>query len=287
MNAERELERAVRAWLADGSEQLPDAYLDAALDEISTTPQRRVRWLMPSFSAMSNPLKLATASAVVAILAVGVILMIPNGGVGGPGLDTPTPGPTPVLLTERDVSAVLDAGTYAIDAPFPIRIELTTPNAWTMWALSPDVTGVDQAPGTGATGLGFWIADNVFVDPCGSALGEVSPVGPSVDDLASALENLPFYTVTPATDVTLAGLPGMQLEITAPADVPGCSGDTFAWSTPTGDRKFLTAGEHAVMTILDVRGTRLIVYAVDFPGASDADRAALEAVVESIRFDVP
>ncbi|MDQ3880113.1 MAG: hypothetical protein M3295_03435 [Chloroflexota bacterium] len=234
-------------------------------------------------------MQLAIASAAaVAILAVGGILMTPKGGVGGPGLDTATPAPTPVLLTEQDISAVLDAGTYAIDAPFPIRITLTTPNAWTMWALSADVTGVDQAPGTGAAGLGFWIADNVFVDPCRPQLGEVSPpVGPSVDELASALENLPFYTVTPATDVTLAGLPGKQLEITAPAGVRGCVAATFAWSTPTGDRKFLTAGEHAVITILDVDGTRLVVYAVDFPGASDADLAALEAVVQSISFDLP
>lgn len=63
--------------------------------------------------------------------------------------------------------------------------------------------------------------------------------------------------------------------------------DIFAWRTPTGDRKFLTAGEHGVMTILDVHGTRLIVYAVDFPGASDADRAALAAVVQSISFESP
>ena len=70
-------------------------------------------------------------------------------------------------------------------------------------------------------------------------------------------------------------------------DVVGCGGDTYAWSTPGGDRKHLTAGEHAVMTILEVDGTRLIVYAVDFPGASDADRAELEAVVQSITFEVP
>jgi hypothetical protein len=289
MNSERDLERAVRAWVAEGSEQLPDDYLDAALDEISMTPQGRARWRAPAFSQMNNIMRLSIASAAVVLVAISGILLSPSSGVRGPGIvppTSPTPAATPIQLTAQDTSARLDAGTYAIGDPFPVRVAVTTPDAWTMWALTPDVTGVDKA--SRRTGFGLWIADNVFVDPCQPYLGELAPpVGPSVDDLAAALEDLSFYEVTQAIDVTFAGLPAKQLEITAPVDVAGCDGNTYAWSTPGGDRKFLTAGEHAVMTILEVDGTRLIVYAVDFPGASDADRAELEAVVQSISFDLP
>lgn len=238
---------------------------------------------------MNRFMTLSIASAAVLVVAIGGILLLPNGGVGGPGIfpqSSPTPVATPILLTTRDTLTKLDAGTYAIEDPFPVRVTVTTPDAWTMWAFRADVTGLDAS--SRAAGFGLWIADNVFIDPCQPELGELAPpVGPSVDDLAAALENLTFYRVTPATDVTFAGLPAKQLEISAPTGVSGCGGDTFAWTTPGGDRKFLSAGEHAVMTILEVDGTRLIVYAVDFPGASDRDRADLEAVVQSIRFDQP
>jgi hypothetical protein len=288
MTSERDLERAVRAWVAQGSEQLPDAYLDAALDEISTTPQRRARWRAPA-SSMNSVMKFSLASAAVALVAITGIVLVPSFGVGGPGMPpevTSTPAATPIQLTAQNDSERLDAGTYAIADPFPVRVTVTTPDGWAMWALSPDVTGIDKA--SRQAGFGVWIADNLFVDPCDADLGELAPpVGPSVDDLAAALEDVAFYTVTPATDVTFDGRPAKRLEITAPRDVAGCVGDTYLWSTPGGERKFLSAGEHAVMTILEVDGTRLIVYAVDFPGASDADRAELEAVIQSMEFQQP
>lgn len=289
MTAERDIERAVRAWVAEGPEQLPDDYLDAALDEISMTPQRHAGWRAPTSSPMNNVIMMLTASAAVVLVAISGFLLSAYFGAGGPGIAPPTsatPAATPIQLQAQDTLAPLNAGTYAIGDPFPLRVTVTTPDAWTMWSLTPDVTGVDKA--SRRAGFGLWIAANVFVDPCQLHLGELDPpVGPSVDDLAAALEDLSFYTVTQAIDVTFAGLPAKQLEIAAPMDVAECGGNTYAWSTPGGDRKFLTAGEHAVITILEVDGTRVIVYAVDFPGASDADRAELEAVVQSISFDVP
>jgi hypothetical protein len=287
MSSERDLERAVRAWLDEGSTRLPDPYLDAALEEISTTSQRRRRWPPLRFLSANSAVPLATAAAAVVILAVGAMLLVPNRGSGGPGPDTPTPGPTPVQLREADIDSVLDAGTYVIDAPFPIRIALTTPDAWTMRDLRRDVTDIEQATRTPTVGLGFWIVDDVFAVPCREAGEYAPPIGPSVDDLVSAFDAIPAFIVTPATDVTFAGLPAVQLEIAAPEDVPGCADPRFAWRTPTGEVKVMKADENAVVTILDVHGTRLVVYAVDFPGASDADLAALDAVVRSIRFDEP
>lgn len=56
---------------------------------------------------------------------------------------------------------------------------------------------------------------NIFSDPCQWV--EVSPpVGPTVDDLAAAFANVPALNATEATDVTVDGFHGQQIEFTVP-----------------------------------------------------------------------
>jgi hypothetical protein len=111
---EQDLERAVRAWVAQGSEQLPDADLEAALQEISITPQRRAGWLARRLQLInSNVLRYGVAAvAIIAAGAVGVSYLL--GNVGGP---TPTPSPSPaVTLASGSFTAPLtSAGTTTID----------------------------------------------------------------------------------------------------------------------------------------------------------------------------
>ena len=118
MTSEQDVERAVRAWVAQGSEQLPDADLDTALQEISITPQRRAGWPARRIRMMhSNVLRFAGAA--VAVIAVGVVgLSFLLGNVGGP-----TPAPTPlqsaVTLASGSFTAPLMASgvtTVDIDA---------------------------------------------------------------------------------------------------------------------------------------------------------------------------
>jgi len=92
MNTNRDFERITEAWLADGPTQLADRVLDAALDEVHLTRQRRRLPVPWRFHTMSLQIRLA-AAAVVGALLVGVIyLNLPGrGDVGGP---SSTPGPT-------------------------------------------------------------------------------------------------------------------------------------------------------------------------------------------------
>lgn len=108
MRTDHDLERAVRVWVAQGSDQLPDPTLDAALDQISKTKQRHAGRLARRINLMNgNALKLGFAA--VAIIAVAILGMrfLP-GSIGGP--PDPTPTPTPVTLASGSFTA--DLGEY-------------------------------------------------------------------------------------------------------------------------------------------------------------------------------
>jgi hypothetical protein len=115
MRTDHDLERAVRAWVALGSEQLPDPALDAALDEIARTDQRHAGWLARRTNLMNgNALKLGlVAAAIVAVALLGV-RFLPS-MVGGPPDPTPIPTPTPVTLASGSFSAPLGEFGQAID----------------------------------------------------------------------------------------------------------------------------------------------------------------------------
>lgn len=114
MTMEQDLERAVRAWVAQGSEQLPDADLEAALQEISITPQRRAGWLARRLQLMnSNVLRYGVAAvAIIAAGAVGVSYLL--GNVGSPA-PTPTPSPAVTLASGSFTAPLTEAGMTTVD----------------------------------------------------------------------------------------------------------------------------------------------------------------------------
>lgn len=107
MRTDHDLERAVRAWVALGSEQLPDPALDAALDQIGKTKQRHAGWLARRINLMNgNTLKLGFAA--VAIIAVAILGMrfLPA-TVGGPSDLTPSPTSAAITLASGSFTASL------------------------------------------------------------------------------------------------------------------------------------------------------------------------------------
>ena len=49
MSTDRDVERIVRSWMDEGVTALPDRVLDAVLDQLPATPQRRAGWLARRF----------------------------------------------------------------------------------------------------------------------------------------------------------------------------------------------------------------------------------------------
>jgi hypothetical protein len=98
MSAERDETRIVRSWLEDGVTVLPDRVLDAVLDQLPATHQRRAGWLARRTSHMSTTLRIALATAAVVLLAVLGIRFLGGGtNIGGPGA-TPSPSPAPLAV---------------------------------------------------------------------------------------------------------------------------------------------------------------------------------------------
>jgi hypothetical protein len=109
MTDQRELDRLLGAFFADGTDELADRVIDAALDQIDHTRQRRVVRMPRGFSTMNmNPLTRFAAVAVIVALAIGATLYGLRPGqpaLGGPGptvgvstspsAPAPTPSPTP------------------------------------------------------------------------------------------------------------------------------------------------------------------------------------------------
>ena len=116
MSTDRDVTSIVRSWLDDGVTQLPYRVLDAVLDQVPATPQRRSWWPARRSNGMNTYLKLfAAAAAVLVVAVVGYQFLPRNGGIGGP--PTIAPSPSPALLARGTFTAqVGDGYTVDIDA---------------------------------------------------------------------------------------------------------------------------------------------------------------------------
>lgn len=134
-------------------------------------------------------------------------------------------------------------------------------------------------------GFTFWTADNVYATPCGSTGGLEPAIGPGVDDLADALIAQPGTIVNDDRPVTVDGYSGRFLDYTADLSLPNCdSGHLNRWTTvSSGTSREALDDEHDQVWILDVDGQRIIIDAFDFPTTSEADRAELDAVIDTVR----
>lgn len=214
---------------------------------------------------------------------------------------TPVPGSaaSPMALPDGD----LEAGTtYFADDSWGAgspRLILTVPatgwsgSGYDLWkgAISATSNSVTVA-------MTPWNVANLYVDPCHSRTQGLldPPVGPTVADLANALVKQAGPTAAEVSDVTPGGHPGKRVELSLPAglDIGTCEQDPamggyLRWrnesSWPGG--YVFGAGQRNVVYILDLDGQRAVIDTIAMPIASQADLAQLEALITSIRFDVP
>jgi hypothetical protein len=229
---------------------------------------------------MSNTMRIALATAAVAVAALLGFNYFVAPNIGSPGLGEPSPTPTPAPTATpvaMPAAGVLAPGTYAIDDVLQSRIIVTIPGGWQKNTVPATVwTSNSEAH------LGFATVDNVFVDPCASAPVLRDPiVGPTVEDLGTALEGLSGIEVGPPTDVSVAGFAGKQLELTAP---DGTCGEALLWHLqPLDDAGPLEA--HARVWIVDVNGERLVILAQDRPGATVSAIDEMQAMVDSLEIE--
>jgi len=281
---ENDFDRTARLWLQDGPSQLADRVLEAALDEIHATRQRRAWWPARRFPSMGNVMRLAALAAALVVAVAGMNLFLPGGGLGLPQV-SPTPMPTPRgTLVVGDV-VPLPAGTYVTADDFLVRVTFTVPADWDGHLGGPYLADLGRQYGPGAVLISIF--DKLYADPCQyKGLLDPSP-GPSVDDLATALASVPGLNATTPTDVTFAGYQGKQLTLTAPASFDACTlspeGTFQVWQLPLGGNYEMAPGQHDRVWILDVDGQRIVISAIEAPGQSPQDKADVQGILDSIR----
>ena len=267
MSAERDETRIVRSWLEDGVTVLPDRVLDAVLDQLPATHQRRAWWPARRFHNMNYPVRIALVAAAVLVVAfLGIRFLLPGQNVGVPGT-TPIPTATPLAPHE----GALAAGTY-IAHPFA--------DASGGYAACPQAEPPDCDPTLAAditshspsrtAGSSLRVARMSFgrrtskpyrlteqaSSSCGAAGSpairaprrpRISPVGPTVDDFANALADHPLLDITAPVDVTLDGYSGKYVELQTPADLTECP------LLPAMGSRHLRSGTGPAMAHLDPR----------------------------------
>jgi hypothetical protein len=221
-----------------------------------------------------------------------------------PGASSPIgePSPTPTIqdVMELEGFTPLDPGTYFIDPDgdpsTPLRVVYEVPvEGWSQW-----IGAAKFADDDGHVGVSITTVENVVRQACHNHSPTDPPVGPTVDDLATALTDLaPFKVTSPPKNVTIYGYRGKHLELTVP-DLPvshegftEClDANLYSWMSPhlgpTGDNAFFGytgPGYREEIWILDVEGTRLMIAAGRSPGSSSEDLAEQQAILDSIRIE--
>jgi WD40 repeat protein len=88
---DRSLERAARSWLENGPTQAPDHAVDAALLVIQTTAQERDWNVSRRVRSMTMPARLFAAAIAIAVVAVGGVLILRQGGSSVASTSSPSP----------------------------------------------------------------------------------------------------------------------------------------------------------------------------------------------------
>ena len=229
--SDRETARIVRSWLNEGTTRLPDRVLDAVLDEVPSTPQRRAWWPARRFADMNNTFRIALAAvAVVAIAFIGISLLPrrQRRRWWRPDLDTehrtdhvPTPTPSFTAGTRLPPEGTaLAAGRYTAEfRDGPVSVTFTIGDGWTSggwYLMNPPLPGQHSAGFTKSMSL--WTVDNVYADVCDLGSLPEPAIGPTVDDLVAALDAQTNTDMSFLRDVVVGGAAGKRLVMTRPSD---------------------------------------------------------------------
>jgi hypothetical protein len=145
----------------------------------------------------------------------------------------------------------------------------------------------DPSAGNGVA-FNSWLVTHVYADACHSNQGLRATA--SREALATALVEQKGHAAFQRTEVTFGGLPATRLELSIPSDYTGAGcddPDLRVWPNPGGDESdalWIFSDETVTIYIVDGDVQPTVFYTIRKTDSFPADVAALEAVVESVRF---
>jgi hypothetical protein len=283
--SDRDVSRAIRSWLREDRHEDVSRVAGAVLDQVETTPQRRsTPWLAwRNLFMNNNVVRVGLVAAAVVIVAIVAINLLP--GTPGPGGE-PTPSPSAAESLAPGAAPSATASAYGMSVPGTSggQSTLIVPPGWTRngWYIINNNVFLSVWPVA---------VENVYSDPCHwqSSLLD-PPVGPTVDELATALGNQAMRAAT-VEDVTLGGYSGKVVHQSLPADLDFTTCDlgmVGAWSeagTEEPSRTLQSPGELDDVYIVDVEGVRVVVTASWLPSSAAATVTELEGMLDSLTIE--
>lgn len=243
---------------------------------------------------MRKPTSLPMWRQLTLLTGVGLLVAACGADVGtttspppaGETASTPSAAASPRELPSEELPIDLTAGSYSL-AEFPVAITFDIPpfEPPAVWfACSPST--VEQAvcheatPNVGVA-VTFQIVDNVVAECAEQETAELldPPVGPSVDDLVTAISSLEGYEATAPADITVDGFQGKEFTLTAVRH--GC-GATWA----TADRiTGMGSGEINLLRAIDVDGVRVLISGAYGPETLEAEVSLMQQVMDSVQIE--
>jgi hypothetical protein len=193
----------------------------------------------------------------------------------------PSDGALPTLVggaPPNDIEVV--PGTYTVnDLGAPVQV--TVPPGWT--AFDETVLHGPDEEASVAFLSGEWMT---YTDPCNWVTGQ-QPVGPTVDDLVTAMVAQEPTVNEPPQPITMDGYSGTELVISTPPslDIASCYTGEYVYLIDDLHRQTSAekGGVPQTFRILDLNGERGIISFWSSASASEATKAQLTAVVDSIK----
>lgn len=304
MSVDPETTRIVRSWLDEGVTRLPDRVLDAVVDQVPATRQRRATWWpVRRIHSMNTMLKFGLAAAVVVAVAVLIgFNYLGSTNVGGPGLDasTPTPDPTPEpTLTQPSPTpaGLLPEGPHVlVEEGVPMTVTIPAPD----WYGEPGdgiLIKSDQADPPDGAGMIVFADEgdiSVYGDPCDWLSTRPDTPAATVDEVVTALASQPSRDASEPVDVTVDGYAGKSITLRVPDDAvfeagrfTECDNGEFRTLVEGADgaRYHQGPGQIDKLWILDVDGEIVVIDVAYYDETPQAVRDEQEAIVESTTFE--
>ncbi len=319
MTVPRDTDRLIRAFLDEGRDELPDRAYDAVRTHIEHTRQRVVIGPWREEQVTRYAIFGIAAAIVVLAVVVGVRFLPSAGGIGGQPTATPspvdtprptatpaaTPTPVPSATAVEDPEGRLSAGSIYAAHPFAppndgITFTFSVPSD--SWEASSDpgrMIGLAWYGESAGVGMGFLRVTSLNGDPCNwSGAADDVEVGPTVDDLVTALTSSDDFETSEPEDVTLGGYSGKKLVVTMPSTLipggntqPDCDEQIYVlWDESNAEGFYIYAqGPENLWTlwILDVEGERVVILRSEFANSAAERRQELDSIVDSIVITAP
>jgi hypothetical protein len=287
MSTDRDTTRIVRSWLRTDENESADRVLDAVLDALDTTPQRRATWWTAWRTLFVNTtMRFGIAAAALLALVFLGLQLLPGGGIGGPiTTDEANPSPTGVATSTATATegawvpfGALEEGRNELVLN-DVRFSIEVGAGWQRTQFEGMIRRT-----TPSNGHFPWIGllnrfDSVADDPCAAS---AIPVGPTVDDVANGLTTIPGTEASEPSDTTLGGVAAKFVELTINDDI-GCPPNEF-WLYGR-DSAYPNSTDSTIRVwVFELDATRYVIHS-DQVGEDPEVGAMIVDVVESIEFE--